>query len=58
MWQSYSYPLYRAAMGSNRFWNIIRFIRFDDANTRTERLKNDKATPLRDIWIMLNKNLA
>lgn len=58
MWQSYSYPLYRAAMSINRFWNIIRFIRFDDANSRTERIKNYKAAPIRDIWIVLNDNLA
>ncbi|XP_076267092.1 piggyBac transposable element-derived protein 4 isoform X2 [Rhynchophorus ferrugineus] len=58
MWQPYSYPLYRAAMSINRFWNIIRFIRFDDANTRAQRLENDKAAPIRDIWTMLNSNLA
>ena len=57
MWQSYSYPLYRAAMGINRFWNIIRFIRFDDANTRAQRMEIDKAAPKRDIWTMLNNNL-
>ncbi|XP_076251477.1 uncharacterized protein LOC143190793 [Rhynchophorus ferrugineus] len=58
MWQPYLYPLYRAAMSINHFWNIIRFILFDDANTRAQRLENDKAVPIRDIWIMLNSNLA
>ena len=58
MWQSYSYPLYRAAMGINRFWNIIRFIQFDDANTCAQRVETDKAAPIRDIWTMLNSNLA
>ncbi|XP_044589814.1 piggyBac transposable element-derived protein 3-like isoform X2 [Cotesia glomerata] len=58
MWQTYSYPLYRAAMSINRFWNIIRFIRFDDANTRAQRMETDKAAPIRDIWTMLNSNLA
>nr|XP_047129361.1 uncharacterized protein LOC124809345 [Hydra vulgaris] len=58
MWQSYSYPLYRAIMGISRFWNIIRFIRFDDANTRAKRMEMDKAAPIRDIWRMLNNNLA
>ncbi|XP_050335819.1 uncharacterized protein LOC126762820 [Bactrocera neohumeralis] len=43
MWQPYSYPLYRAAMSINRSWNIIRFIRFDDANTRAQRLESDKS---------------
>lgn len=58
MWQTYSYPLYRAAMSINRFWNIIRFIRFDDANTRARRMETDRAAPIRDIWTMLNSNLA
>ena len=49
MWQSYSYSLNHAAMGINRFWNIIRFIRSDDANTRAQRMEIDKATPIRDI---------
>lgn len=58
MWKSTSYPLYRAAIGINRFWSIIRFIRFDDANTREVRIKEDKAAPIRDIWTMLNANLS
>ena len=57
MWHSSSYPLYRATMGINRFRNIMRFIRFDDANTRKQRKITDKAAPIRDIWTMLNKNL-
>jgi len=57
MWKTTSYPLYRASMGINRFWNILRFIRFDDANTRQERQQIDKAAPIRDIWAMLNSNL-
>lgn len=57
MWKTNSYPLYRAAMSINRFWNILRFLRFDDANTREERQRTDKAAPIRDLWIMLNSNL-
>lgn len=37
MWRSSSYPLYQTTMGINRFWNILRFNRFDDANTRGTR---------------------
>lgn len=58
MWKTTSYPLYRAAMGINRFWNILRFIRFDDVNARVQRMKDDKAAPIRDIWTMLNSNLS
>jgi len=54
MWKTTSYPLYRVSMGINRFWNILQFIRFDDANTRQERQQIDKAAPIRDIWVMLN----
>ncbi|XP_019697919.2 piggyBac transposable element-derived protein 4-like [Harpegnathos saltator] len=57
MWKSSSYPLYRATVGINRFKSIIRFIRFDDFNTRQQRLSEDKAAPIRDLWNMLNANL-
>ena len=49
MWKTLSYPLYQATMGINRFWNILRFIPFGDANTRVQRMKDDKAAPIRDI---------
>lgn len=52
-----SHPLYRATMGLNKFCNIIRFLRFDDANTREQRLKADKAAPISEIWTMLNCSL-
>lgn len=57
MWKTTSYPLYRASIGIYRFWNILRFLRFDDANTREERQRTDKAAPMRDLWTMLNSNL-
>ena len=58
MWKASSYPLYRATFGINRFWNIVRFIRFDDSNTREARIREDKAAPIPDIWNMLNSNLS
>ncbi|XP_011859481.1 PREDICTED: piggyBac transposable element-derived protein 4-like isoform X1 [Vollenhovia emeryi] len=58
MWNPISYPLYRATMGNNRFRNIMRYIRFDDANTRQQGVREDKAAPIRDIWTMLNANLS
>lgn len=36
---------------------MFLFIRFDNAHTRADRLKEDKAAPISDIWIMLNANL-
>ena len=50
-------PLIRATMSRDRFKMMLRFIRFDNENTRAERAQTDKAAPIRDIWIMLNRNL-
>jgi hypothetical protein len=58
MWRTTSYPLYRTLFGLRRFWNILRFIRFDNAHTRADCLKKDKAAPIADIWTMLNANLS
>ena len=58
MWKSTFYPLYRATMGLNRFRAILRFIRFDDANTRQARTEQDNAALTRDVWTMLNSNLS
>lgn len=57
MWKSTSYPLYRAAMGINRFRLILKFIRFDDVNTRATRSEVDKLAPISDVWNILNYNL-
>ena len=58
MWKSTSYSLYRATMGLNRFRAILRFIRFDDANTRQARTEQDKAALIRDVWTMFNSILS
>ncbi|XP_069585014.1 piggyBac transposable element-derived protein 4-like [Ranitomeya imitator] len=57
MWNVAALPLIRAAMSRDRFKMILRFIRFDNENTRAERVQTDKAAPIRDIWTMLNSNL-
>ena len=48
--------LIRVAMSRDRFKMMLRFIRFDNENTRAERAQTDKAAPIRDIWIMLNRS--
>lgn len=58
LWKPTSHPIYRATFGINRFWSILRFIRFDDSRTRTARVQADKAAPIQDIWIMLVDNLS
>lgn len=57
MWKVDALPLIRAAMSRDRFKMILRFIRFDNENTRAERVQTDKAAAIRDLWIMLNNNL-
>ena len=57
MWKRDALPLVRAAMSDDWFKMMLRFIRFDNENTREKRAQTDKAAPIRDIWIMLNKNL-
>ncbi|XP_054746362.1 piggyBac transposable element-derived protein 3-like [Anastrepha obliqua] len=56
LWSVENCPLYRASMGINRFQAILRFIRFDDGNTRAQRLVTDKAAPISELWTMMNYN--
>lgn len=58
MWKVDTLPLIRAAMSRDRFKMMLRFIRFDNENTREERVTTDKVAAIRDIWIMLNTNLG
>lgn len=57
LFKDYAHPLYRACTGKNRFKDISRFLRFDDFNTREERLKTDKAAPVSNLFSILNQNL-
>lgn len=57
MWNADALPLVRAAMSRDRFKMMLRFVRFDNENTRAARIQEDKAAPIRDIWTMMNKNL-
>lgn len=51
-------PIFRATMGLKRFKAILRYIRFDDKDTRVQRRQNDKLAPIRDIFSMINANLG
>ena len=57
LWKTDAYPLYRASMPINRFWQLNRFLRFDNDATRNDRLKTNKAAAIADIFEMLNTNL-
>lgn len=46
----YGSTLFQATMGLTRFEQLLRFIRFDDKSTRSERRVSDKLCPIRSIW--------
>lgn len=58
LWRLDNLYIFRAAMSFNRFKSLARYIRFDDGRTRSYRLREDKAAPVRDIWNFFNENLA
>ncbi|XP_031334739.1 piggyBac transposable element-derived protein 4-like [Photinus pyralis] len=59
LWSAlYGPPIFRATMGLSRFKSIMRFMRFDDKESRNERRKRDKFAPFREIWNRLNKNFG
>jgi len=45
-------PLFRATMSLNRFRELLQHLRFDNLNTRADRLQVDKLAPIRDLWEM------
>lgn len=49
-------PLYRAAMSKGRFEFLVSCLRFDNPDTRVERLKEDKFAPVRKVWDMFIDN--
>ena len=57
MWKGDTLSLICAVMSCDLFKMMLRFIRFDNENTRAERAQTEKASIIRDIWITWNKNL-
>lgn len=47
-----SRPFYRAVLSVNRFQQFLRFIRFDNVLTRSQRQESDRLAAFSDIWIM------
>jgi len=45
-------PIFSATMSQNRFKSLLRFLRFDNKNTRAERQQTDRMAAFRDIWVM------
>lgn len=57
MWSPLNHAIYRGTMSQIRFKALTKYIRFDSAHTRAERIQLDKAAPITEIWTMLNANL-
>jgi len=50
-------PFYRATMSLQRLQQLLRFLRFDNYQTRMERLRDDKLAAFRDVWNMFAANI-
>lgn len=51
-------PIFRATMGLKRFKAILRYIRFDEKETRSDRRREDKLAAVRDVFTIINENLS
>ena len=52
-----SRPIIKASIPRDRLKVILRFLRFDDASTRLQRVLNDKLAPIREIFDKINESL-
>ena len=50
-------PIFAATMPLNRFKSLLRFLRFDNKNTRAVRRATDKLAAFRDIWELFQDRL-
>uniref|UniRef100_A0A669CUC4 PiggyBac transposable element-derived protein domain-containing protein n=1 Tax=Oreochromis niloticus TaxID=8128 RepID=A0A669CUC4_ORENI len=56
--ESFLVPLIKETMPRDRFISIMQHLRFDDRDTRAERVKTDKFAAISDIWTRFNENCA
>lgn len=57
-WSYEGHPIYRASMSRHRFEEIMKYLRFDDKRTRPNRLVEDKAAHISEIWAIMNACLS
>ncbi|KRY85905.1 hypothetical protein T4D_11083 [Trichinella pseudospiralis] len=58
LWSEHSgRPIFCALMTENRLQSRLRFCRFDDLHSRTDRMKSDKLAAFQDIWNMFMDNI-
>ena len=46
----YGASVFRETMARNKFTEILKFLRFDDKDTRESRRASDKFAPIRSLW--------
>ncbi|XP_047661136.1 uncharacterized protein LOC125139776 [Tachysurus fulvidraco] len=56
--ESFLVPVIKETMPRDRFISIMQHLRFDDKDTRAERVKTDKFAAISYIWTRFNKNCA
>ena len=55
---SRSHPAFIATMAETRFKEILRFLAFDDKETRPERYRHDRFAAIREIFELWNDNCS
>ena len=48
--EEYGRLIFRKTMSKNKFQSMLRYIRFDDKNSRSLRRQTDKFATIRELW--------
>ncbi|XP_076837403.1 uncharacterized protein LOC143483243 [Brachyhypopomus gauderio] len=54
--KKYAVPAIKDTMSRDRYKEIMRYLRFDDKDTRAERVKSDRFAAISDIWQCFVRN--
>ncbi|XP_013884959.1 piggyBac transposable element-derived protein 4 isoform X2 [Austrofundulus limnaeus] len=54
--EKYAVPAIKETMSRDRYKEIMRYLRFDNKDTRAERVKTDRFAAVSDIWQRLVRN--
>jgi hypothetical protein len=53
---AFARPVFNAAMSRERFKQLLRFLKFDDYETRAARIATDKLSAIRDVYEIFAEN--
>ncbi|XP_072380592.1 uncharacterized protein [Diabrotica undecimpunctata] len=57
LWSKFYGPtIFKATMRLKHNKNFLRFVRFDDKDTRSEQIRNDELPAILDVWNQVNQN--